>query len=433
MKKHYALILLALLPLLMFAKLPSTGIRVFPSGNSNNSRNTTYPLLTVFGREKDPVMDWKDIEKYQYFYNEEGSFYPDRIVEYNMDYSIVDWLAHAAHAISYNSDMQVVEILSGLPTAAGIDPDSRFDIGYDDDGNLEYAYLYARNGAGEFEPTFLFDFVLNPDGFSGTYITMFFGTMTIYARMEIGYDDQGRMVSETTSMSMDQENWELQEKSVHTYHADDTTTFQDLLDYFNRYWALNFIVGFSDIPGMRSLRMDYNYSDGEWIPNRKYEYAFADGKQIEETEYDYEDGAWIAQSKKFNYYNEFDDIATQLNQYPDLSGGFYDQYKYDFVYDIPFSNEDAVQSPTPVIAISTWPMPFKDAINIRIDSKELSEYNLEIFNLKGQLVNKLQTQGKNDALWDGKDLRGKDLPAGIYFLRAGSDQAFSTQKIIKLR
>jgi len=179
--------------------------------------------------------------------------------------------------------------------------------------------------------------------------------------------------------------------------------------------------------------MDYNYSDGEWIPNRKYEYAFADGKQIEETEYDYEDGAWIAQSKKFNYYNEFDEIATQLNQYPDLSGGFYDQYKYDFVYDIPFSNEDAVQSPTPVIAISTWPMPFKDAINIRIDSKELSKYNLEIFNLKGQLVNKLQTQGKNDALWDGKDLRGKDLPAGIYFLRAGSDQAFSTQKIIKLR
>lgn len=433
MKKHYAAILLALLPLLVFAKLPSAGIRVFPNGNSSISRNTAYPLFEIIGLEKDPAIDWKDIEKYQYLYNEEGSFYPDKIVEYDMDYYIVDWLSHTAHAISYNSDMQVVEILSGLPTADGIDPDSRFDIGYDDDGNLEFAYLYARNNIGEFSPAFLFDFVLNPEGFSGTYITMFFGEMTIYARMEIGYDDQGRMVSETTSMSMDQENWELQEKTVHTYHADDSTTYQDLLDYFNNYWALNFIVGFSDIPGMRSLRMDYIYSGEEWIPNRKYEYAFSNGKQVEETEYDYEDDTWIPQSKNLSYYNEFGDVATQLNQSPNNSGGFDDQYKYDFIYDIPISAEDEVQTPTPVIAISAWPMPFKDAINIRIDSKEPSEYSLEIFNLKGQMVNKLQTYSKNDTLWDGKDMRSKDLPAGIYFLRACFDNAFSTQKIIKLR
>ncbi|HHV37288.1 MAG TPA: T9SS type A sorting domain-containing protein [Candidatus Cloacimonetes bacterium] len=432
MKRHYAVILLALLPLLMFAKLPDAGMSLFPGGNSSISRNPAYPLLNIIGRFYE-AEHWKDIDKYDYIYHEEGSFHVNKVIEQEMDYGIFDWVAHTIHEISYNDDMKVVEILTGTPDGEGINPVSRFEVGYTDDGNLDFANLYRRDDTGDLVPAMFFDFVLEQDGFCGTYATMFMNGTTIYAKIEIGLDDQGRMISETTSVSIDQENWQIQEKTEHTFHADDSTTFQDMMDYFNSKWALNYIIGFAEMPGMRSGRMDYNYDDGEWLPKKKYEYSHQDGKKIDEIESSYEDGDWQVQRKKLFSYNDYGDLATEINQLPNDAGGFDDNYKYDYTYDTETSTEDNVQTPASDIAINAWPTPFKDKINLRIDSKEPSTLSLEIYNLKGQLVNKLQTQGKGETTWNGKDMQGRDLPAGIYLLKASSDKAFATQKMIKLK
>lgn len=430
MKRHYAVILLALLPLLMFAKMPHAGMSLFPSESSSTLRNPAYPLLSITGSYH-AVSQWMEMEKLSYIYDEEGSFYADQVVESEMDHDIMDWTHQYVHQIDYNDDMKIVDIYTRR--YIGDLTISHFEIGYTDEGNLEFAYLYRRDDTGWLSPSMFFDFTFDQDGFFGTNIVLHMDENIIYAKSEIDLDDQGRIICETTSVSMDQENWNLQEKTEHTFHADDTTTFENMMDYFNNKWALGYITGFGDMPGMRSERMDYVYNNGEWVQKKKYEYSHQDGKKTEELESILVDDAWLAQNKKLFSYNQYGDLATELNQLPNDTGGFDDNYKYDYTYDIETSVEDNVQTPASDIAINAWPMPFQDKINIRIDSKEPSKLSLEIYNLKGQLVNKLQTQGKGEASWNGKDKQGRDLPAGIYFLKASSDSSFTTQKMIKLK
>lgn len=433
MKKTYFVILLALLPLIMLAKMPSSGLSLFPAGAQSMHQDTAFPLLDIVGRLYDVGNHWKDIEKQSYIYDEQGSFHANRVVEHLMNYDIPDWEAENIHEITYNEDMKVIEVLSGVPTAIGIDPESRFDVGYDDNGNLSYAHNYVKNDSGEMVPALLFDFVFDHDGFFGTNLTMYFGDMIIYAQIEMGLDDEGRLISETTSVSLDQENWEVQDKTEYIYHPEDNTTFQDVLDHFNQNWPLGYVTGFSELPGMYITRTDYNYSDGGWIPKKKFEYSYSEGKRTQSIEYQYENGDWDAQNKNLYGYNDLADLKYQLHQQMNDSGVFVDHYKYDYIYANEVSNEDDAYSPVADVVLSLWPMPFNEMLNIHIESKEPQGVSLEVYNLKGQLIDKPSTMGQNRITWDGKDARGKELPNGVYFLRAVSGKNAVIKKMIKLK
>ncbi|MDD3662850.1 MAG: FlgD immunoglobulin-like domain containing protein, partial [Candidatus Pacebacteria bacterium] len=79
---------------------------------------------------------------------------------------------------------------------------------------------------------------------------------------------------------------------------------------------------------------------------------------------------------------------------------------------------DEVQTP-PVNAISAYPNPMKDHLNIKItqdDGAVTGENRIEIYNIKGQLVRSIEVS-KGETEWDGKDKQGKHCPLGIYLLR----------------
>lgn len=80
---------------------------------------------------------------------------------------------------------------------------------------------------------------------------------------------------------------------------------------------------------------------------------------------------------------------------------------------------------------SLSPNPFHEKLQISLD-KANSPEQLDIYNLKGQLVRSLKhSERKSDSAvytWDGKDALGKRLPAGIYLLRNGK----LTGKTLKL-
>lgn len=74
------------------------------------------------------------------------------------------------------------------------------------------------------------------------------------------------------------------------------------------------------------------------------------------------------------------------------------------------------------IALKACPNPFRDHLNISSKGQK----NLEIYNLKGQLIRSWRKQ--DSAIWDGRDTAGKACPAGIYILKGDSQ----SRKIIKL-
>ncbi|MCB5260783.1 MAG: T9SS type A sorting domain-containing protein, partial [Candidatus Cloacimonetes bacterium] len=72
-----------------------------------------------------------------------------------------------------------------------------------------------------------------------------------------------------------------------------------------------------------------------------------------------------------------------------------------------------------VNAISAYPNPMKDHLNIKItqdDKPVIAANHIDIFNIKGQLIRSLKLT-KGETVWDGKDSEGKPCPKGIYLLR----------------
>jgi hypothetical protein len=94
--------------------------------------------------------------------------------------------------------------------------------------------------------------------------------------------------------------------------------------------------------------------------------------------------------------------------------------------------QDDVQTP-PVNAISAYPNPMKDHLNIKItqdDKPVIAANHIDIFNIKGQLIRSLKLT-KGETVWDGKDNNGNTCPNGVYLIRS-ADKINPITKICKI-
>jgi hypothetical protein len=95
---------------------------------------------------------------------------------------------------------------------------------------------------------------------------------------------------------------------------------------------------------------------------------------------------------------------------------------------------DLIRTP---LSLNLAPNPFKSELSIRVEGSAKAPVRLDIFNIKGQKVQSLQTKHLTGEaahlIWNGTDAGGRRLAAGIYFLRAsGGNKAPVTRKILKL-
>ncbi|MBS3768490.1 MAG: T9SS type A sorting domain-containing protein [Candidatus Cloacimonetes bacterium] len=84
------------------------------------------------------------------------------------------------------------------------------------------------------------------------------------------------------------------------------------------------------------------------------------------------------------------------------------------------------------------PNPFYDKTNISFKLKKSGRINLNVYNLKGQLVksmiNKNFEEGSHSTEWDGTNSNGKKIPAGIYFFQLNlNDERTIIKKAILLK
>jgi len=87
------------------------------------------------------------------------------------------------------------------------------------------------------------------------------------------------------------------------------------------------------------------------------------------------------------------------------------------------------------------PNPFgsenRSETSISFDLLSDSEIELEIFNIKGQLIKKLASSrvgsGSHSFVWNGKDSYEKQTPPGIYFYRLRSNSRNVVKKMILVR
>ena len=84
------------------------------------------------------------------------------------------------------------------------------------------------------------------------------------------------------------------------------------------------------------------------------------------------------------------------------------------------------------------PNPFCSSTVIQYTlPQHIREATIEIYNIKGQLVKTLLTfpnrgLGTSTAVWNGKDDKGKEVGAGMYFIYMKTGENVHVKKIVKL-
>ena len=86
---------------------------------------------------------------------------------------------------------------------------------------------------------------------------------------------------------------------------------------------------------------------------------------------------------------------------------------------------------------SNYPNPFNPKTTISYNLPSESFVNLEIYNLKGQLVKKLvgesQPSGIHKVVWNGCDQQGREVASGFYFYRLKTKDNQLTRKILLMK
>jgi len=86
---------------------------------------------------------------------------------------------------------------------------------------------------------------------------------------------------------------------------------------------------------------------------------------------------------------------------------------------------------------SNYPNPFNPETTISYNLPSESFVTLEIYNLKGQVVNRLvsdsQPSGRHKVVWKGCDQQGRAVASGFYFYRLKTKDNQLTRKILLMK
>jgi len=88
--------------------------------------------------------------------------------------------------------------------------------------------------------------------------------------------------------------------------------------------------------------------------------------------------------------------------------------------------------------IHNYPNPFTESTTLQLSrNTEFTENTeLKIYNIKGQLIKTIPSfpnpsLGMQEVVWDGKDDRGKNVGAGMYFIYMKTGESVNVKKILK--
>ncbi len=89
------------------------------------------------------------------------------------------------------------------------------------------------------------------------------------------------------------------------------------------------------------------------------------------------------------------------------------------------------------LRITGSPNPFRESVSIRVNGTGSGPATATIFDIHGQELRVLSAyfneSGIDNFEWDGKDVTGKDMPAGMYFVRVVAGDRVAVTRIIRIR
>jgi len=107
------------------------------------------------------------------------------------------------------------------------------------------------------------------------------------------------------------------------------------------------------------------------------------------------------------------------------------------VHSGPSSNDD---NTVPVVRTElkgNFPNPFNPETTIRYSVKDNTQVNIDVYNLKGQLVKRLVNEdkapGEHTVVWNGTDNNNRQVSSGVYFFKMKAGKYSSSKKMILMK
>lgn len=254
-----------------------------------------------------------------------------------------------------------------------------------------------------------------------------------YFHSTFTFDTQGRILEELSHTSPDSTNWVQDGRTTYQYHPQDTTTGADFIEYASTNLPMMMMNDGFDFPGLITLEDSFTWNGTGWEPEYRSSYQY--NGQLQRTqmldEY-YMTGIWNPEYKRLYYYEASGQLSYTIGQSYD-GDGFTDEERIDYTWEQYGTATDDPVIPAARLTLKAWPSPFVDELTIQTDSSARGPVSVSILNLRGQKIRELSSFGSGSIHWDGKDASGREVPAGVYLLKAVQDCRSGVTKVMRLR
>ncbi|MFC1898592.1 T9SS type A sorting domain-containing protein [Candidatus Cloacimonadota bacterium] len=223
------------------------------------------------------------------------------------------------------------------------------------------------------------------------------------------------------TMTYDASNLRL---DMHEQHNNQGTWIDD---YFNTY---SYDTNENLIEDLGASNLN-----GTWLNDQLITYSY-DANDLLETvlnQYYFMDEWWNNYQELYTYDDEI--LTERLTQY--WEGDIWDNYQLEeFVYEEVGDISNQIQEND--FRLSNYPNPFNPSTTISFSIEPNEQYDLTIYNLKGQkvktfLINSSTDLPINSIIWDGTDQTGNPVSSGIYFYRLTSSDTESSKKMLLMK
>jgi len=253
----------------------------------------------------------------------------------------------------------------------------------------------------------------------------------------------------------------------------------DVQTWYQYYYAYGYVA---QVPqsngylyrGSPSSWTEYKWTNGSWDPYQRCSFHYQDGYDYNygygynngyttmatyHVDYNPIDDLWPTPSRReyFSYHagagkptNQMDLSNFRLKlverAVPGASADEWDKnervwmsyenegYK---VVDYEVATESEMSVPSNFQLKQNYPNPFNPVTTINFDLSENSNVKLSIYDMTGRLINELVNTemniGNHSVYWNGLDINGNNVGAGIYLYKLQTDNFTQTKKMILLR
>jgi hypothetical protein len=253
-----------------------------------------------------------------------------------------------------------------------------------------------------------------------------------YERYTFDQDEFFRNQSIYGTASPDSLNWGNLLYEDLLYHPNDTSTGSDYIHFISHnmifddewsglYGMLSELYLFSDWNGVGWISTDreiYTYNPADQITEILGQFFSVTYQNDYRYVFTYDTNSNLAQRDRQSY-DGFMQVWTQVFE------------RYIYTWGQFTSNADNLVAPI-AFGLTVYPNPFNQSVMINLASKSHAPVNMEVYNLKGQLIKAFNESGKS-LVWDGKDKDNNPVGIGVYLLRAVQDGKSTCRKIIRMK